>query len=479
MFPYEKYLREDLLPHIWCPGCSNGIVAKALMRAIEKLGLEQDRVCLVSGIGCSSRLPGYLDFKTLHTRHRRPLAFASGLKLARPELDVIVITGDGDALAIGGNHFIHGARRNLDLTTILFNNCVYGMTGGQLAPTTPLGMFASTAPYENIEPPFDACKLAAAAGATYVARGTTYKIQQVERLIVEGIRHKGFALIEVMTNCNTYYGRLNDKTAIDLLRWEKQAAVDSELFEAMEPAERKEKFPVGLLHSDSRPEYMELCDELVARARQEAQAEQEQQREPGPAERPANPLPSPLAVRLSGAGGQGLIFAGVILAEAAGVYEGRHVLQNQVYGPEARGGASKAEVIISDQAIDFPMVTEIDLHLALTQEACDRYSSDLKPTGTLIVDATNVSAIPPGEFAVYRLPIIETARKKLGKAPVANVVSLGIAATLTRLVGRDALERAVLARVPKGTEELNRRALAVGFALGENAAAEPRSRESS
>jgi len=430
MFDYEKYLRMERLPHIWCPGCGNGIIAKALMRAIEKLGLEQDQVCLVSGIGCSSRLPGYLDFNTLHTTHGRPLAFASGLKLARSDLHVIVITGDGDALAIGGNHFIHAARRNLDITTILFNNAVYGMTGGQLAPTTPHDMVASTAPYQNIEQPFDACKLAVAAGAGYVARGTTYKSQQTERLIVEGVRHKGFSLIEVMTNCNVYYGRPNKKSTIDLLRWEKEAAVDHKKFDAMDERQRKGKFPVGLLHHEARPEFAELYGELTAKAQQKTKTAKVLKSEQRPNTAPANSSRSPFAVRLSGSGGQGLIFAGVVLAEAAGVYGQQHVVQNQVYGPEARGGASKAEVIISDEEIDYPKPTEVDLHLALTQEACDKYSGDLKPTGTLIVDASTVSSTPDGEFAVYRLPIIETTRKKVGQILVANVVALAAAATI-------------------------------------------------
>jgi len=473
MFNYEKYLRTERLPHIWCSGCGNGIIGKALVRAIDKLGLEQDRVCLVSGIGCSSRLPGYLDFNTLHTTHGRPLAFASGLKLGRPDLDVVVITGDGDALAIGGNHFIHGARRNLDLTTILFNNAVYGMTGGQLAPTTPYDMVASTAPYHNIEQPFDACKLAAAAGASYVARGTTYKAQLTEKLIIEGIRHKGFSLIEVMTNCNVYYGRQNKKSTLDLLRWEKEAAVDHKLFEALDARQRKGKFPVGRLHYEDRPEYMELYQELVARAQQKkAKPASHQKPEPRPAARAANSWRSPMAVRLSGSGGQGLIFAGVVLAEAAGVYGQQHVVQNQVYGPAARGGASKAEVIISDEEIDYPKATEIDLHLALTQEACNKYSQDLKPTGILIVDSNNVSSTPAGEFKVYRLPIIETTRKMVGQILVANVVSLGAVTALSGVVSPQALEQAVLARAPHGTEELNRRALAVGFSLGERAAAE-------
>ena len=191
MFDYDKYLRLEMFPHIWCPGCGCGIVMKSLIRAIDRLGLQKDEVCMVSGIGCSSRLTGYVDFNTLHTTHGRPIAFATGVKLAKPSLSVIVVTGDGDALAIGGNHFIHAARRNIDLTVLLFNNATYGMTGGQLAPTTPTGKVASTARQGSIDPPFDACRLAIAAGATYVARGTSYHTQQLDRLIEGGHQAQG------------------------------------------------------------------------------------------------------------------------------------------------------------------------------------------------------------------------------------------------------------------------------------------------
>src|SRR5512135_461546 len=186
-FDYDQYIRGGKLPHIWCPGCTYGIVFKSLLRAVDSLKLNRDDIALVSGIGCSSRLPGYVDFNTLHTTHGRPLAFATGVKLAKPSLTTIVVTGDGDALAIGGNHFIHAARRNIDLPVLLFNNATYGMTGGQLAPTTPTGKVASTARDGSIDPPFDACKLAIAAGATYVARATSFHSQQLDRLIEGGI----------------------------------------------------------------------------------------------------------------------------------------------------------------------------------------------------------------------------------------------------------------------------------------------------
>jgi 2-oxoglutarate ferredoxin oxidoreductase subunit beta len=244
----------------------------SLIRAIDRVGLKKDDICAVSGIGCSSRLTGYVDFNTLHTTHGRPLPFATGVKLAKPSLNVIVVTGDGDALAIGGNHFIHAARRNIDLTVLLFNNGIYGMTGGQLAPTTPIGKVASTARLGSIDPPFDACKLAIAAGATYVARGTSYHTQQLDRLIEGGIRHKGFALIEILENCNTYYGRPNRIGLLDLLQWEKDNTVNIKAAERMTPAELQGKIVTGLLHQAERPEYVTQYEELMTRAQAKARA---------------------------------------------------------------------------------------------------------------------------------------------------------------------------------------------------------------
>jgi 2-oxoglutarate ferredoxin oxidoreductase subunit beta len=255
-----------MMPHIWCPGCGDGIVMKSLIRAIDRMGWQKDDICMVSGIGCSSRLPGYLDFNTLHTTHGRPIAFATGVKLAKPSLNVIVITGDGDALAIGGNHFIHACRRNIDMTVLLFNNKTYGMTGGQLAPTAPEGTVATTSRQGSIDPPFDSCKLAIAAGATYVARGTSYHTQQLDRLLEGGLKHKGFSLIEVLENCNTYYGRPNKIALIDLLQWEKDNTVNVKAAERMTPQQLEGKILTGLLHQAERPEYVELYEQLMARA---------------------------------------------------------------------------------------------------------------------------------------------------------------------------------------------------------------------
>jgi len=205
----KAYIREKFFPHLWCPGCGHGTVLNGLLRAFEQLGLKKNDIVMVSGIGCSSRISGYVDVHTLHTIHGRALAFATGVKLSRPELTLIVPMGDGDALAIGGNHFIHAARRNIDITAIVMNNRTYGMTGGQYSPLSGYGTSATTAPYTNIDQGFDIVELARAAGATFVARTTTYHVQQATDVIKKAIEHKGFSVVEVLSQCPTYFGRKN------------------------------------------------------------------------------------------------------------------------------------------------------------------------------------------------------------------------------------------------------------------------------
>lgn len=207
-------------PTVWCPGCGNGVVLSSIVRAINKLGIDKNYVTLVSGIGCSGRLPAYVDVNTVHTTHGRALAYATGIKLAKPEMEVIVVMGDGDSLAIGGNHFIHTARRNIELTAIIINNRIYGMTGGQYSPATPTGAISTTSSYGNIDQPFDISKMAEVAGAGFVARSTVYHVAEVEKFIEKGIEKKGFSVIEVLSNCHTYYGRMNKiKGPVELLNY--------------------------------------------------------------------------------------------------------------------------------------------------------------------------------------------------------------------------------------------------------------------
>jgi 2-oxoglutarate/2-oxoacid ferredoxin oxidoreductase subunit beta len=254
----QDFLRTKKLPHIWCPGCGNGIVTAALVRAIERAGYDQKDVVIVSGIGCSSRAAGYLNFNTLHTTHGRALAFATGLKMARPELKIFVIMGDGDCSAIGGNHFIHSARRNIDLNAVIVNNHIYGMTGGQHSPLTPTGKKATTAPTGTLEPAFDLLALARGAGATFGARGTAAQPRQLEQLMVRAANHKGFSVVEALSTCPIAYGRKNKLGgAVEMLRDMKDKSIPVERASGMEEAELADKNITGVLYDIDASEYAE------------------------------------------------------------------------------------------------------------------------------------------------------------------------------------------------------------------------------
>lgn len=260
----KKYFREDKLPHIWCAGCGNGTVTKSIVQAIENLGLNKNEVCIVSGIGCSSRASGYLDFNTIHTTHGRALAFATGIKFANPKLTVIVITGDGDSAAIGGNHLIHAARRNIDITTIVYNNNIYGMTGGQYSPTTPTGDKGTTAPYGSIDSNFDLCKLTQSAGATYVGRATIGNPNMITELVEDGIKSKGFSFIETLTTCPTYYGRRNNMgDGVDMIKSLNKNTINIRVVEKLPSEKVKDKIPVGELYKGLRPEYTSEYEKLI------------------------------------------------------------------------------------------------------------------------------------------------------------------------------------------------------------------------
>lgn len=259
----KNYFREDKLPHIWCPGCGHGIIMHAVVRAIDKLGLDKEKICIVSGIGCSSRASGYMNFNTLHTTHGRALAFATGVKMAQPDLNVIVLTGDGDCSAIGGNHLIHAARRNIDITTVAFNNNIYGMTGGQYSPTTPMGDYGTTAPYGNIDNSFDLCDLAKAAGSTYVGRATAYHAKQLSTLIENAILNKGFSFVEAVSSCPTYYGRKNKKgDAVDMLNQLKDDYIDIKIAEK-KPELAECKTLIGEFYNQPKEEYTAKYQKII------------------------------------------------------------------------------------------------------------------------------------------------------------------------------------------------------------------------
>ncbi len=263
---YFQYLRKERMPHIWCPGCGHGTIMKSILRALDKMKLNKDDVVVVSGIGCSSRTPGYLDFNTLHTTHGRALAFAQGVKVANPKLKVIVISGDGDAMAIGGNHFIHACRRNIDICLIVFNNNIYGMTGGQASPTTFTGAKGTTAPYGAIEQPFDVCSMAQASGASFVARALDLDAVAMDRIILSGLQNKGFSVVDAWSQCTTYFGRQNKwGDASEMMDRYKAMTYNVKLSDKMSDEERAGKYPLGVLHQAARPEWCEEYGKLIER----------------------------------------------------------------------------------------------------------------------------------------------------------------------------------------------------------------------
>ena len=258
-FNYDEYLRTDKMPTLWCWGCGDGVILKSVIRAIEKIGWNMDDVCVVSGIGCSGRFSSYINCNTVHTTHGRTLPYATGIKLANPDKKVIVVGGDGDGLAIGGNHTIHASRRNIDLNYIIINNFIYGLTNSQTSPTTPQGMWTVTMSRGNIDPTFDACKLVEAAGASFIARETMLDPKKLERVLVKGFEHKGFSFIEVFSNCHVNLGRKNKMaTAMANLEWIDSISMGKAKFEKLEPAEQKGIFPTGILKHDT--EAAEYCD---------------------------------------------------------------------------------------------------------------------------------------------------------------------------------------------------------------------------
>jgi len=264
----NHYLREDRMPHIWCPGCGLGSILHCFLDGLIKTGISMDKVAIVSGIGCTGRVAGYVKLDSFHTTHGRAIPFATGLKLANPELEVVVFSGDGDLVAIGGNHLIHAARRNINMTVICVNNFNYGMTGGQLGPTTPLEARTSTSPIGNYERPFNVPYLAAASGAVYVARWTSMHVRRLEQTITEGLLKRGFSFIEVICPCPTVYGRMNRQpTGIDQMRYYRE---NSLIRHGADPKDAdidlNGKIIVGKFIDIERPTYSDLLDGIVQKA---------------------------------------------------------------------------------------------------------------------------------------------------------------------------------------------------------------------
>lgn len=264
--PLQSFLRKGMIPHIWCKGCGNGIILNCFAKALEELNIDLNKVAVVSGIGCIGRISGYTNTDSFHTTHGRPIAFATGVKLAKPELKVAVISGDGDLFAIGGNHFIHAARRNMDIQVICANNFNYGMTGGQHGPTTPLEALVPTTPYGNIEHPFNLVHLAAGSGAVYVARWTVFHVRKLIDSIKKALQKEGFSFIEVVTPCTEIYGQYTKMgTAVDMMSWLKKTSEIRHHYDPVKAEITPSKIIVGEFVDIEKPGYNRLLREMIGK----------------------------------------------------------------------------------------------------------------------------------------------------------------------------------------------------------------------
>jgi len=485
--PMDGLLRTERLPHIWCPGCGLGTALSCFVSALMRSGLDLDKVAIVSGIGCTGRVAGYLRLDGFHTTHGRAIPFATGLKLATPELKVIVFSGDGDLVAIGGNHLIHAARRNMDLTVICANNFNYGMTGGQVGPTTPTGARTSTSPRGNLEHPFNIPNLVSAAGATYVARWTVLHARRLERSIYKALLKPGFSVVEVISPCPTLFVRFNRKNLEggDILKYYQEHSVirhDAKPWEV--DIELGGEIVCGEFVNIERPTFQDRlremygelrpCEDLGLLHRPSAEATTSFEveialREEKPAAMPTKVKPHTVGgagqveVRLGGFGGQGIILSGKIVGQAAALHDGREVTLTQSYGPESRGGACSTALIISDGAIPYPRVTCPAVMVLMSQEAYITYHSQLVEGGLLLVDADLVEPDLAAGQHIVPIPASRIAEHKLGRRIVANIVMLGALTALSDVVSEEAMRKAVLDSVPKGTEELNMQAFQLGY----------------
>jgi 2-oxoglutarate ferredoxin oxidoreductase subunit beta len=489
LHPMDELLRGERLPHIWCQGCGLGTALTTFISALqwleEKRGWDLDKVAVVSGIGCTGRIAGYVRLDSFHTTHGRALPFATGLKIANPELKVVVISGDGDIAGIGGNHMIHAARRNLELTVICVNNFNYGMTGGQVGPTTPHEARAVTTQYGNFEYPFNLPYLAAASGASFVARWTVLHARQLEWTLREALTHPGFGFVEIIAPCSTAYARWNPegrgldpehlgRRGLEVMKFYQVAGkvangthpkdADVRVNEKGEILEIIE----GKFLDDPKPDLQAAIEQQTAQAGKWWLAEKKVLAERSQAHLPPRTDRVPRTeVQLGGFGGQGIISAGRIIGQAAALYDKLEACFTQSYGPEARGGAAGSQVIISSDPIHHPHLIRPTSMIIMSQGAFAKYVPELAPGGLLLID--NGLVVCPtdhrSDITTYGLPATELAERE-GSSRAANTVMLGFWAAVVGVVSREAMRYSVAESVPAKTLDLNLRLFDIGYERG-------------
>ena len=488
LHPMDDLLRGERLPHIWCQGCGLGTALTTFIAALQWLeknrGWNLDQVAVVSGIGCTGRVAGYMRLDSFHTTHGRAIPFATGLKLANPGLKVIVFSGDGDIAGIGGNHFIHAARRNLDITVVCVNNFNYGMTGGQVGPTTPHEARAVTSQYGNFEYPFNLPYLAAASGASFVARWTVLHARRLEWTLRDALEHKGFSFVEVIAPCSTAYARWNPegkgldpehlrRRGLEVLKYyQKVGRIDHEVhpkdaaIKVDEHGLLTEIVEGEFLAEPDRPDLQAAIDELVelGKARWQRVKQALDARPNLPKRTDSVPRTE---VQLGGFGGQGIISAGRIIGQAAAIYDGLEASFTQSYGPEARGGSAGSQVVIASDPIHHPHILSPTSMIIMSQGAYAKYVSTLAPGGVLLID-DGLVALPADhrqDITTYGLPATRIA-EELGNNRAANTVMLGFWTAIVGVVSREAMRQSVADSVPPKTVEVNMKAFDYGYAEG-------------
>lgn len=487
LHPMDEMLRGERLPHIWCQGCGLGTALTTFIGALQWLEKNQDwdldKVAAVSGIGCTGRIAGYVRLDSFHTTHGRAIPFATGLKLANPELKVVVLSGDGDIAGIGGNHFIHAARRNLDITVVCVNNFNYGMTGGQVGPTTPHEARAVTAQYGNFEYPFNLPNLAAASGASFVARWTVLHARQLEWTLRRALAHPGFSFVEVIAPCSTAYARWNregrgldeqnlGRRGLEIMKYYQRVGntvsgahpkdVDIKFNQKGEITEIIE----GEFLDETKPDLKAAMDQRDALAEKIWLAEKEaiDNRVKIPARKDHIER---MEVKLGGFGGQGIISAGRMIGVAAAIYDKLEACFTQSYGPEARGGAAGSQVVISSNPIHHPHPVQPNSMIILSQGAYSKYVPDLAPGGVLLIDDSLVE-LPDDhrtDITTYGIPASKIA-ENAGTIRAANTVMLGFWASITGVISQEAMRQAVAESVPAKTIELNLKVFDIGYEKG-------------
>jgi 2-oxoglutarate/2-oxoacid ferredoxin oxidoreductase subunit beta len=487
LHPMDDLLRGERLPHIWCQGCGLGTALTTFISALQWLEKNRnwdfDKVSVVSGIGCTGRVAGYLRLDSFHTTHGRALPFATGLKLANPDLKVVVISGDGDIAGIGGNHFIHAARRNLDITVICVNNFNYGMTGGQVGPTTPHKARAVTTQYGNYEYPFNLPYLAAAAGASFVARWTVLHARRLTWTLREAMEHPGFSFVEIIAPCSTAYARWNPegrgldpenlrRRGLEVMKHYqnvgkvKQDVHPKDAAIGVDENGLISQIVEGKFLSDPRPDLQAAINQQSGAAGKRWQSAKKALAERPRFSRRTDTVPR-TEVQLGGFGGQGIMSAGKIMGQAAAIFDKLEACFTQSYGPEARGGAAGSQVIISSDPIHHPVLIQAASAIMMSQAAFDKYGPNIASGGTLLIDDSLVSL--PEDFRediqTYGVPAT-TIAGELGNARAANTVMLGFWTAIIGAVSKEGMRQSLADSVPPKTVDLNMKTFDIGYEKG-------------